>query len=205
MIQIHISGSVFIKCQIMSHIPALLFSPHVSNKALSNVSSFIYSNTAATPGNSHRCKYLVAADLRRRISLCGAVVLICWCISQTLELEEVMQPALRAVNMVTQWSVERQRCSCSNATSSLSVPAAISLSAAPMGHTSDSCAVLMLLLHSVYIYISRERESLLALPLWGTWMSRPLRGYQGWRGGGRKGRRGPHRPGHAAAPPDPIG
>lgn len=53
-----------------------------------------------------------------------------------------------------------------------------------MGHTSDSSAVLMLSLHTVYIY------SQLALPLWGTWMSCVLRGYQGLRGrreeGGRE-------------------
>ena len=70
-----------------------------------------------------------------------------------------------------------------------SVPAAISLSAAPMGHTSDSTAVLMLLLHTVYIY------SQLALPLWGTWMSCVLCEYQCWGGGGREGgKRGPNRP-----------
>lgn len=41
---------------------------------------------------------------------------------------------------------------------------------APMSHMSDSSAVLMLLQHTVYIY------NLLAVPLWGTWMSCALRG-----------------------------
>lgn len=50
-----------------------------------------------------------------------------------------------------QISGEQQHYPFSDATSSPSVPAAISLSAAPMGHTSDSSAVLMVLLHTVYI------------------------------------------------------
>lgn len=84
-----------------------------------------------------------------------------------------------------QISGEQQHYPFSDATSSPSVPAAISLSAAPMGHTSDSSAVLMVLLHTVYIY------SQLALPLLGTWMSCVLCGYQDWGWGRREGGKAP--------------
>lgn len=74
------------------------------------------------------------------------------------------------------------------------VPSATRLSGAPMGPTSDSSAVLMLLQHTVYIY------NLQALPLLGyrdelraTWILE-------LRSGGRKGKRGPNRP---AMPPLP--
>lgn len=90
-------------------------------------------------------------------------------------------------------SVALQCCTCCNAFSSHSVPAATRLSGAPLGPTSDSTAVLMLLQHTVYIY------NLQALPLLGYWDELRATWILELRRGGR-GKRGPHRP---AMPPLP--